>query len=190
MTIAYCVARATVVGAEKFAEYQACVPLQSVIESVVDARSEPVGKPPDVARTLTIMVGGAAEQKTQNRFRSILVSDPDVPAVNVCAAQCPTFTVPLASLPILSPFAVMDVFCWSIADPPPPVFDRSTLPGLDVVSTLVRPVPVWKSDWLVSVMQLAAAPPVRADSNRVKAKSTGFIWHFQNKSCLRLSQNS
>src|SRR5262249_35048852 len=145
ITIAYWVPADTVVGAANTAEFHTCLPLKSAIVNVVLARSAPVGRPPDVARMLTVM-RGAVLQNTQNRLRSTWLSEPERPAVNVWPVHC-VFVLLLN----FSPFAVYEVFCWSTVPPPPPPAPAAswTLPGVVVRSRFVA-TPAVKSAWVVS----------------------------------------
>src|SRR5581483_11585529 len=106
---------------------------------VAVARSAPVGRPPLVARTLSVKFGVVPVQPEQKRLMSTFVSKPVTDGVNVCPAHV-VVVMPTPLLPRV-------VFCWSRLG-----FASTTSPGLALRSTLLG-TPAWKSVCDVSVRQ-------------------------------------
>src|SRR5438105_3866337 len=137
MTSAYCVPAVTLTGDENVAVYQLAAPLLKP-GMVAEARSLPVGTPPDVARSESVKLGVVPVQPEQKRLMSAFVNAPFTAGVNVWPPQT-VVLIPTPKLPSVSFFWSTTV--WLV---------KRTFPGLATRSQLLA-TPRWKAVCVLSV---------------------------------------
>jgi hypothetical protein len=149
MTSAYCVPALTLSGVASVAVRKPELPSENPV-TVPDARSAPVGSPPDVARSESVRSGVVPLQPEQNRLTSTCVSGPLTDGVKVWPPQL-VVVIPTPLVPSVSVLWLIGV--WSI---------NRTFPGLAVRSQSDG-TPRWKASCVLSVKQ-----PLIGEASSVK----------------------